>query len=185
LQRLSNDILDVTKIESGTLTLNKEHFDLIAEIKDVIKDIQTQNPAAKEIQMTFSESDKLRTPVYIEADKIRIYQVISNLLTNAIKFTNNGGPVSISVEKKEHTLSGNKKENVVVVSIRDSGIGISLELIDKLFSKFVSKSDSGGGTGLGLFISKKIIEAHGGMVWAANNVDVEGATFSFSIPLSG
>ena len=141
---------------------------MIAKIKDVIKNIQTQTPAARKIQVTFSDPDKLKT-------------VISNLLTNAIKFTNEGGSISVSVEKKEQILS-EKKKDAVVVSIRDSGIGISSELMDKLFSKFVSKSDSG--TGLGLFVSKKIIEAHGGMIWAANNADGKGATFSFSIPLS-
>jgi signal transduction histidine kinase len=122
----------------------------------------------------------LKSPVYINADRIRIYQVISNLLTNSIKFTNDGGPISISVEKKEQMVSEKKKEGVIVVSIRD--FGIPSELMDTLFSKFVSKSNTG--TGLGLFISRKIIEAHGGSIWAENNTDGKGATFSFSIPLS-
>ena len=182
LQRLSDNILDVTRIESGTLNLTKERFDLIAEIKGVIKDIQSQNPAAREIQITFSKYDNLKSPVYINADRIRIYQVISNLLTNSIKFTNDGGPISISVEKKEQMVSEKKKEGAIVVSIRDSGIGIPSELMDTLFSKFVSKSNTG--TGLGLFISRKIIEAHGGSIWAEDNTDGKGATFSFSIPLS-
>jgi signal transduction histidine kinase len=118
---------------------------LIPEIKGVIKDIQSQNPAAREIQITFSEYDNLKSPVYINADRIRIYQVISNLLTNSIKFTNDGGPISISVEKKEQMVSEKKKEGVIVVSIRDSGIGIPSELMDTLFSKFVSKSNTGTG----------------------------------------
>ena len=179
LQRLSDNILDVTRIESGTLKLSKERFDLIGEIQNVIKDIRTQIPATKEIQIILSLSDKPEGPIYIEADKVRICQVISNLLSNAIKFTDKGSPISISAKIRELTEAENKKKDVIV-SIRDTGVGISSEIIDRLFSKFATKSDTG--TGLGLFISKSIIEAHGGSIWAENNADGKGATFSFSLP---
>ena len=179
LQRLSDNILDITRIESGTLKLSKEQFDLIGEIQNVVKDIRTQIPATKEIQIILSLSDKPEGPIYIEADKVRIGQVISNLLSNAIKFTDKGSPISISAKIRELTEAENKKKDVIV-SIRDTGVGISSEIIDRLFSKFATKSDTG--TGLGLFISKSIIEAHGGSIWAENNADGKGATFSFSLP---
>ncbi|PWU82125.1 MAG: hypothetical protein DLM72_03440 [Candidatus Nitrosopolaris wilkensis] len=182
LQRLSDNILDVTRIESGILKLSKERFDMIGEIQSVIGDAKTQNPEAKAkaIQITISTSDKSDVPIFVDADKVRIFQVISNLLSNAIKFTDKGGIVSISVEKRD-TEAENKKKDVIV-SIKDSGACISSEIIDRLFSKFATKSDTG--TGLGLFISKSIIEAHGGRIWAKNNADGKGATFSFSLPLN-
>jgi signal transduction histidine kinase len=86
---------------------------------------------------------------------------------------------SSSVKIRELTEAENKKKDVIV-SIRDTGVGISSEIIDRIFSKFATKSDTG--TGLGLFISKSIIEAHGGRIWAENNADGKGATFSFSLP---
>jgi signal transduction histidine kinase len=109
--------------------------------------------------------------ILLEADRYRISQVISNLLSNALKFTING-TINITAEKEDgHTL----------VSIKDTGTGIHSELMPRLFSKFASKSFSG--TGLGLFISKSIVEAHGGKIWAKNNIEEEsGATFTFSLP---
>jgi two-component system, OmpR family, sensor histidine kinase VicK len=108
----------------------------------------------------------------VEADKGRITQVFDNLLNNALKFTNEG-TISISVKSKD---------SQAVVSVKDNGQGIDPEIIPKLFTKFASESEIGG-TGLGLFISKSIVEAHGGRIWAANNKDGKGATFSFSLPL--
>jgi signal transduction histidine kinase len=101
-------------------------------------------------------------------------QVISNLLNNAIKFTQRGRIV-ISSQIKDN-------DNSVIVFVKDTGIGIDQELMSRLFSKFASKSFTG--TGLGLFISKSIIEAHGGKIWAENNPDGKGATFTFALPLS-
>ncbi|HYY50427.1 MAG TPA: HAMP domain-containing sensor histidine kinase, partial [Nitrososphaeraceae archaeon] len=112
--------------------------------------------------------------ILIEADKGRIIQVVDNLLSNALKFTNEG-TISISVERKDG--------QVVVVNVKDNGQGIHSSILPKLFTKFASKSQTGG-TGLGLFISKNIIEAHGGKIWAENNADSRGATFSFSLPLT-
>jgi signal transduction histidine kinase len=119
-------------------------------------------------------------PIFVEADKIRIFQVISNLLSNAIKFTDKGGTVSISIEKRDGTEAEKKKQDAIV-SIRDSGAGIAPEIRHRLFSKFATKSDRG--TGLGLFISKSIVEAHGGKIWAENNPDGRGVTFYFTLPI--
>jgi signal transduction histidine kinase len=112
--------------------------------------------------------------IYIEADKQQLARVISNLLNNAIKFTKEG-TISIIIEKKDSQL---------FVSVKDTGEGIDPEILPQLFSKFVSKSFEG--TGLGLFIAKSIVEAHGGKVWAENNYynGEKGASFIFSIPLS-
>jgi signal transduction histidine kinase len=105
-----------------------------------------------------------------------VYQVISNLLTNAIKFTKKG-TIIIMAEIKEIATGGRQ----IVVSVKDTGPGIDLEIVPRLFTKFTSKSDSG--TGLGLYISKSIVEAHGGKIWAENNADGIGATFTFTLPL--
>jgi signal transduction histidine kinase len=116
--------------------------------------------------------------IFIEADKHKLNQVISNLLSNAVKFTKEGA-ISITLEKKEED---NSHDDVVIVSVKDTGNGIDPEILPRLFTKFATKSNTG--TGLGLFISKSIIEAHGGKIWAENNKDSNGATFYFSIPIS-
>jgi two-component system, OmpR family, sensor histidine kinase VicK len=119
----------------------------------------------------------------VEAYKGRITQVISNLLSNAINFTNEGSKtifIDVSTKQQIHNNSIDKK---VILSINDNGAGIDREILPRLFTKFASKSETGG-TGLGLFISKSIVEAHGGEIWAENNVDGKGATFHFSIPVS-
>lgn len=109
----------------------------------------------------------------MKADKGRLIQVISNLLDNALKFTQEG---TISINIEENTI---KKE--IVVSVIDTGTGISQDIEPLLFTKFITKADKG--TGLGLYISKRIIDAHGGSMWAENNIDGKGATFRFSLPL--
>src|SRR5215216_3071967 len=117
----------------------------------------------------------------IEADRTRLSQVISNLLDNAIKFTKEEEPISIVVERKKDSNNNNNKE-VIIVSIIDTGSGIDSDILPRLFEKFVSKSSRG--TGLGLFISKSINEAHGGKIWAENNSDRKGAIFAFSLPIN-
>ena len=112
--------------------------------------------------------------VLVEADKVRIYEVISNLLKNAIQFTKEGS-ITITAEEKVDC-------NEIQVSVKDTGAGIDPEILPRLFTKFATKSVAG--TGLGLFISKSIVEAHGGRMWAENNADGKGATFAFSLPLS-
>ncbi|HEY0580200.1 MAG TPA: HAMP domain-containing sensor histidine kinase, partial [Candidatus Nitrosocosmicus sp.] len=121
------------------------------------------------------EKEKNKCKLSIFADKNRINQVISNLLSNAIKFTNRG-TIDIIIEKQD-------SENNVFINIKDTGFGIDSSILPKLFSKFATKSKEGGGTGLGLYISKNIVEAHGGHIWAENNKDGKGATFGFSLPV--
>jgi signal transduction histidine kinase len=177
LQRLSNDILDVAKIESGSFTLNKEVLDLNEVISYIIDDYKT-------IILNNNCKDKLnfkpfQETLLIEADKERISEVISNLLSNAIKFTKKG-EIFVSVDKKEGDNYGNYG-NYALVTVRDTGEGIDSEILPNLFSKFITKSFEG--IGLGLYISKYIVEAHGGKISAENNIDGKGATFSFSLPL--
>src|SRR5918999_472130 len=158
LQGLTNDILDVTRIESHTLKLNKGKFNL----NDVII-----NNNGKNVKLSYEPRD-----IIVEGDKGRISQVISNILSNATKFTTEG---SILIKSEKH-------DNQVMISVKDTGSGIDPELFPRLFSKFVSKSFSG--TGLGLFIAKSIIESHNGKIWAENNIDGKGAKFSFTLPIA-
>lgn len=171
LERLTEDILDVTRIESQSLKLNMESFDLNEKIEHVIEDMRSgllSNGKAAKIIFERTESE---IPVY--GDRVRIFQVISNLLNNALKFAKNGN-ISIRAEKRD---------GFAVVTVKDNGTGIDPEIRPRLFTKFASKSQTG--TGLGLFISKSIIEAHGGRIWAENNTDGKGATFTFTLPLQG
>ena len=188
LRKLTDDILDVTRIESQSLDLNKEQFNLSDLITDDIDDITTNKVSLKAANSSnnFNRIKLLHNPrdVFVNADKGRISQVISNLLDNAIKFTKDreGGIISILIEKKEKEELDNNAQQVLV-SIKDTGQGIDPEILPKLFTKFATKSQTGG-TGLGLFICKGIVEAHGGKIWAGNNADGKGAIFSFSLPLS-
>ena len=116
--------------------------------------------------------------IIVEADKNRLCQVISNLLNNAIKFTDEGSITVIVGTKKINNNNSIK----VIVSIKDTGIGIDSEILPKLFTKFATKTMTGG-TGLGLFISKSIIEIHGGRIWATNNKEGVGATITFTLPI--
>ena len=186
LKRLTDDILDVTRIESHSLSLNKESFNLNNVITNVIEDmvanIAKKSQHANLIKLAYTPSD-----IFIEADKARITQVISNLLSNAVKFT------EANVNEK-----GGKVEGIInisteidasrqaIVSIKDTGIGIDSEILPNLFEKFATKSYQG--TGLGLYICKSIVEAHGGKIWAENNnkndTEIQGATFTFSLPIS-
>ncbi|MFZ0264535.1 MAG: ATP-binding protein [Nitrososphaeraceae archaeon] len=176
LQRLTNDILDVTRIDSHTLNLHKEQFNignLLAYIvQDYVGYIEKEN---QNVKLFYNFKQDVNDPLPIDADEDRITQVISNLLNNAIKFTSKKreGVISVSAERK-------KEE--VIVSIKDTGEGINPEILPRLFTKFATRSFSG--TGLGLYISKSIVEAHGGKMWAENNPDGEGATFTFTLPLS-
>jgi signal transduction histidine kinase len=175
LQRLADDILDVTRIESQSLNLKKEAFNLNDIIVNAIDDIVTNKDSLKIkknlIKLMYHHQD-----VIVQADKGRIIQVISNLLNNAIKFTEKG-TISIGLERK----GDDNRE--VLISVKDPGQGINPEILPKLFTKFATKSKSETGTGLGLFISKSIVEAHGGRIWAENNSDGKGSTFYLSLPL--
>jgi two-component system sensor histidine kinase VicK len=178
LQRLTNDILDVTRIESQTLHLNKEQFNLNDLIMHIVEDYRSQiEKENKNIKLLYNVSDDIKSPLMVEADRDRINQVISNLLSNAIKFISKKeeeGVVSITAEK-------NSNSHEVIVNIRDTGKGIDPEIFPRLFQKFTTRSFTG--TGLGLYISKSIVEAHDGKMWAENNTDGYGATFTFTLPL--
>lgn len=175
LQRLSRDILDVSKIESSLLKLSKTSVELNERIRTVISDIENgyDNESDTNVRIYFQPTESIT----VFADKDRIYQVLSNLLNNAIKFTKNG---VVTVNTSLNNSNALSKE--VIVTIIDTGIGISPEIKPKLFLKFVTSSNQG--TGLGLFISKAIVEAHGGRIWAENNSDGVGARFSFSLPIT-
>jgi signal transduction histidine kinase len=175
LERLAENILDVSKIKDNKLKLYIEEFVLNDIIINAIDDVLISTVDIKSV--TVCNKTKIlynsREPIYIKADKDRISQVIYNILNNAIKFTE-GGTILIDVQNNEDS---------VVVLVKDTGIGIAPEIQPKLYSKFVT--DSCHGMGLGLYISKNIIEKHGGRVWAENNANGEkGATFGFSLPLT-
>jgi two-component system sensor histidine kinase VicK len=177
LQRLADDILDVTKIESESLNLKKEFFNLndviTTNIDDIITNIAKNSQQADIIKLVYQPRD-----IFIEADKSRITQVISNILDNAVKFSksnvNTGGEVGII------NINTEKADGQAIVSIKDTGMGVDPEIMPRLFEKFASKSFQG--TGLGLYICKSIVQAHGGKIWAKNNTDSQGATFAFSLP---
>ena len=180
LKKLAEDILDVTRIESNSLNLNKEYFKINEIIFDNINTYKNNTETENIKFETILEDD-----ISIYADKNSISRVISNLIDNSIKFTSEEEGtgeviISINIEKEESHKDGNTKENVVVY-IKDMGNGIDVEILPRLFTKFVSKSFHG--TGLGLYISKSIVEAHGGKIWGENNKDGRGATFGFRIPL--
>jgi signal transduction histidine kinase len=170
LEKLTSSLLDVSRIENNkSLGLSKQNFNLVQKIRNVIYDIKSsQGEKADAIEIVYHAPDE---PIMIEADKTRIYEVVSNLLRNAIKFTDSG---TITITSR---LEGKN----AIISIKDTGRSIDPELMPRLFTKFASKSETG--TGLGLYLSKKIIEAHDGKIWAENNKDEKGATFAFTLPL--
>jgi len=174
LVRLSTDLLDVSKIESNSLHLQKEELDLSQRIQEVITDSRGSLRGDKKEKIRIlrdQAGSSISERLVINGDKVRIDQVLSNLIGNAIKFTQEG----------QVTVRCERRDRFAIVSIRDSGSGIDEEIIPRLFTKFATRSESG--TGLGLFISKNIIESHGGTIWAENNADGKGATFSFALPI--
>jgi two-component system sensor histidine kinase VicK len=173
LRSLIENILDVTRIENQSLTLQKETFDINRIILNVLEEYESRdNRKNDNVKIVFTPKDDF----FVEADKERLMQVISNLMNNAIKFTDEG-MITVILKSKE-------ENNQLIVSIKDTGSGIDPEITPRLFSKFATKSQAGTGTGLGLFISQNIVEAHGGKIWAENNSDGRGSTFSFSLPLT-
>jgi signal transduction histidine kinase len=165
LESLTRDILDVTRIEGHRLDLNKERFDISEVIASAIDDTKRRLEDSN-IKFEYTPSK-----IAVDADRMRISQVISNLLSNAVKFTKQGTVY----------ISADNEDGQTIVSVKDTGSGIDPEIMPRLFTKFTSKSQTG--TGLGLFISKSIVEAHGGRIWAENNKDRKGATVSFRLPL--
>ncbi len=177
LQKLAINLLDVSRIESQTLKLRKEIININEKIVNVKKDIENQSPYAPAIRILIIEPRE-NNPIYVQADKIRLYEVLANLLSNAMKFTQKG-TILISTDIRSNT---NNNRDEVIIRISDTGVGIHPEILPRLFTKFATRSDRG--TGLGLFICKGIVEAHGGRIWAENNSDGKGATFSFTLPFS-
>jgi two-component system, OmpR family, sensor histidine kinase VicK len=207
LHQLTEDILDVTRIETHTLTLRKERLNLNDVILNVVENYRRQiasssssNTNNGNVKLMYkpanSSGGSAGSSILVEADKRRLTQVISNLLNNAIKFTQEG-TVTVSTTariKRGKDVDRDEREGQeVLIAVRDTGTGIDPELMPRLFTKFAAKSYQG--TGLGLFISKSIIEAHGGKMWAENNTSSDddhdsdsktkcnGATFYFTLPV--
>jgi signal transduction histidine kinase len=213
LQHLAEDVLTTARIESKSLQLQKERFNLNQAVQEVLTDLEihvqdSYNIGRNNLQLLYESGGRdggannnnkndewLGNNIIVNADKHMILQVISNLVNNAINFTRSG-TISVEVERTAATNRSNNNNNnynndngknynndlEAVVKIKDTGSGIDAEILPRLFSKFATKSDHKG-TGLGLFISKSIVEAHGGRIWAENNTDGRGATFAFSLPI--
>ena len=223
LNILTNNLLDVARFESnnsGYIILQKENVDLVTEIDDVIENQFSQKTIAKGIKMNFI-NNSVGEHCWVFADRLRLNQILVNLIDNAMKFTKRDDSISIMIKdgddfelnlneigldkinrvlKDSRTKSEDliqreetnieregkkieKEEQMVYVGISDTGRGISPKILPKLFEKFTT--DSEFGTGLGLFITKKLVEAHGGQIWGFNNNDGIGSTFVFSLPLNG
>jgi signal transduction histidine kinase len=171
LERLASNILEASRIESRSLKLNTEIIDLSQKIHNVIADMRQSVQSDDSLKIVF-EPKNTTEPILVAADWSRIFEVMSNLLSNAIKFTKEG-TIHVAVEAND----GQAK-----VTVKDTGEGIDPEIFPKLFNKFTTKSERG--TGLGLYLSKGIIEAHGGRIWADNNSDGKGAKFTFTLPIA-
>jgi two-component system, OmpR family, sensor histidine kinase VicK len=179
LERLAQIMLDVTRIENNSLILTKEIVDLGKVIRDIIegynrkleeRNVEGMSHNTKEVAVICDGIKSVKATV----DKVRITQVICNIIDNAVSFSHEG-TIRVILRKEEQ-----EGQNFLIIAVKDMGRGIDQEILPKLFTKFASKSHMG--TGLGLFISKAVVVAHGGKIWAENNRD-KGATFSFSLPI--
>ncbi len=181
LEKLTEDILDVSRIEGNNLQLSKSNFDLNHTIQQLIEDHQKE-AADKNVKVILDFKKNVPTTIY--ADEARLQQVFNNLLSNAINFTNNGTVIITAYKAQVDTNveMGHQDEESIVIEIKDTGSGINPEMLPRLFEKFATKS--GSGTGLGLYISKSIVDSHGGKIWAYNNKDGIGATFTFALPIN-
>ena len=180
LEKLTEDVLDVSRIEGRNFQLTKSYFDLDQTINQVIEDHQKE-ALEKDVKISFESRNNVTKALY--ADEARLQQVIDNLLSNAINFTNNGN-IMITTYRGNEDNNGkidDMDKETVVVEIKDTGAGINPEMMPRLFEKFATRSISG--TGLGLYISKSIVDSHGGKIWAYNNKDGKGATFTFTLPV--
>ena len=182
LKQLTEDILQVSKIESQSLQLHKEYFNLSELVKDIIHDFKNQiNKENKHIiKLELKSNGK---EIIINADKSKVNQVIYNLLNNAVRFTIKKGKYKEATNNVKISITIESKGNQVTVTVKDNGQGIDEEILPKLFTKFATKSETGG-TGLGLYISKSIVEQHGGRIWTEINRGIDkGAVFKFSLPV--
>jgi signal transduction histidine kinase len=167
LERLSSQLLEMARIEGNSMQLDLVQVDITTKIRNVIAN--AHSTLQKNIEIKYTEPDE---PLAVRADRTKLFEVISNLLNNAIKFTQHGS-ITISAQP-----SSDGSE--VIIRVADTGSGIHPEILPRLFTKFATKSESG--TGIGLYISKRIIEAHGGKIWAQNNKSGIGTTFTFTLP---
>jgi len=179
LKRLTDNLLDVTKIEGRSLMLKKEKLNLNILISEVLKEYGKKVVKQQMVKIVYDF--KYIDDIIVEADKDRLDQVIRNLVDNALKFNTmyNNQIIFVIVDLKKEE----EGKEQAIVSIKDTGNGISKEVLPKLFSKFTT-SDSSSGTGLGLYICKNIIQAHGGKIWAENDPDGKGAIFRFTLPIA-
>lgn len=201
LGNLINNLLDVARIDSNQknlIMLHKEKIDLVKEIKDLLNFHLDQKIKGKNIKINFINDTLLNEQYWIHTDRSRLNQILNNLIDNAIKFSKNNGTLDILIYetdaiqenetrrirnlKIKSAQSSQGESEYVYIAISDSGRGISPSILPRLFEKF--NTDSNVGTGLGLYISKKLVEAMGGKIWAFNNNDGIGSTFVFGLPLS-
>jgi two-component system sensor histidine kinase VicK len=180
LHFLTNNLLDVARIDENLFSLELQEFDIVGLANDVIKEVRNQITNNKKIQIDLLSPEK---SLNVIGDKIRLNQVFLNLINNAIKYTDDGD-ILVSIKRgnnngNNRNSNSNNNDTVALVQIIDKGLGIQDNIKQKLFSKFTKGTKVG--TGLGLFICKNIVESHGGKIWAENNID-KGATFSFTIP---
>lgn len=186
LQTLTEKILNITRIEGKLFKISKERFNLNQLVYDIVGNFQNslRGNVKEKIKFVIDTKDK-EGNIWINADKIKIAEVISNLIENSIEFIlGKEEIIQITIYRKRYNNdknNDNANKSVVIVSIRDNGKGIDTDIVPRLFTKFASRSFQG--TGLGLYLSKNIIEIHGGKIWCSNNNDGNGATFSFSIPM--
>jgi len=173
LGNLINSLLDMSRMESGRFQINKQ----LIPIRDIMLDsVKSFHSLAHDKDINLNEDIPPQLPE-MEVDGERMRQVVINLLSNAIKYSDPGSSVTVKIEKREKEL---------LFQISDHGIGISQETLLHLFERFYRAEDKLNrcGTGLGLYIAKQIIEAHGGQIWAESKLG-EGSTFSFTLPLNG
>ena len=180
LHFLTNNLLDVARIDENLFSLELQEFDIVGLANEVIKEVRNQITNNRKIQINLQCTEK---SLHVIGDKIRLNQVFLNLINNAIKYTDEGD-ILVSIKRGNNNSNNSNSNNddddtVALVQIIDKGLGIQEDIKQKLFSKFTKGKKVG--TGLGLFICKNIVESHGGNIWAENNPD-KGATFSFTIP---
>jgi len=176
LQNLTNNILEVARIDNKTIALSKEIFDLNEAISEVIHDARIELASSNEPDAKTILFEPKQPTLFVDADRTKVSQIILNLLSNALKYTKSGGKIEI---KTDSDASGGVGGKFAVVSVIDNGTGIDPDILSRLFTKFVTKS----GTGLGLYITKSYVEAHGGVIQASND-PAGGAIFTFTIPLA-
>ncbi len=204
LKELTENILDITRIENKSLELQKVPLDIDELVIGVFKDALDDSEFSRNIRLVYNHNKKRKfdsasSPTYsessvafgstgkgsVKADELRLTQVMTNLIGNAIKFSHEGDMVTVSVSEKNNIQDfkrrGSGTTGTLLVRVEDTGKGIDPEIMPRLFKKFSSKSERG--MGLGLFISKNIVEAHGGEIWADTPNKDKGAAFSFTIPI--